>query len=310
MARQLLGPGFLGLMLAGVLAGSMSTGAMHTMAVSGLFVRNVYRHLRPDITDREAVTAARWAIVVSLVVGIVAASAMRGAFTIVQLFLLMNVPFGAAVLMIFLWRRLTPAGVWSAVIASALITLIAPFVVPLVPALARQPALVVLVESSAHARPEAVYFESVVHTRPGDLTSPREGRGRFHSELYLLHLAGFDLASVSASTRFTVRFLFSGLVPFVFLLVVSLFTRGPPRGIVDQFYGKMKTPVGATPPLEEAGMAETRRDPRRFDHTKLWPNSAWELTKWDRADTLGFIACCAISGAILALFVMLLRAAA
>lgn len=310
MARQLLGPGLLGLMLAGVLAGSMSTGAMHTMAVSGLFVRNVYRHIRPGISDREAVTAARWAVVVSLAVGVVSASAMSGAFSVVQLFLLMNVPFGAAVLMVFLWRRLTAAGVWSAVVMSALVTLIAPFVVPLVPALARQPALVTLSDSSANGRPEAVYFESVVHSRPDDLTSPLEGHGRFHTELYLLHLAGFDVAAKSASTRFTARFFFSGLLPFGFLLVVSLFTRAPPHTIVDQFYGKMKTVVGATPQLEEAAMAETRRHPLRFDHLKLFKHSSWELTKWDHTDTLGFIVCCVISGAILAFFVVLLRAAA
>lgn len=308
MARQLLGPGLLGLMLAGVLAGSMSTGAMHTMAVSGLFVRNVYRHLRPDASDREALAAGRWAIVVSLAAGIVAASAMSGAFTVIQLFLLMNVPFGAAVLFVFQWRRLTPAAVWTAVVMSALVTLVAPFVVPLVPALARAPDATALSTSATGGQPEAVYFESVVHVRADDLHSPLEGRGRFHAELYLLHLAGFDLPQWSASARFTARFLVSGLVPFLFLLAVSLFTRGPPAALVDQFYGKMKTPVGATPELEIAALGSTRRDPHRFDATKLFPRSSWELTKWDRTDTLGFLACCAVSGTILLLFMALVHA--
>jgi Na+/proline symporter len=42
MSRQLLGPGLLGLMLAGVLAANMSTVATQTMAIAALFGRNVY----------------------------------------------------------------------------------------------------------------------------------------------------------------------------------------------------------------------------------------------------------------------------
>jgi hypothetical protein len=310
MSRQLLGPGFLGLMLAGVLAGNMSTGAAHTMSVSGLFVRNVHRYVWPNLSDRGAVTVGRWAIVVSLGASIFSATAMTSAFSIVQLLLLMNVPFGAAILMVFLWRRLTAAGVWSAVIASALLTLIVPFVVPLVPTLAQQPALVVRATASATARPEPVYFESVVLTRADDLSSPLTGRGRFHAELYLLKLGGLDPAKWSASVRFAARFFVSGLLPLVFLLAVSLVTAGAPSERVDRFYGKMKTPVGSTPELEAAAMAATERDPRRFEATKLFPQSSWELTKWNREDVLGFGVCCAISGGILGVFMLVLRAAA
>ena len=67
---------------------------------------------------------------------------------------------------------------------------------------------------------------------------------------------------------------------------------------MDQFYGKMKTPVGATPELEEAGMEETRRNPGRFDHLKLFPRSSWEFCKWDRVDTIGFLSCLAVSWAV------------
>jgi hypothetical protein len=79
---------------------------------------------------------------------------------------------------------------------------------------------------------------------------------------------------------------------------------------VAQFYGKMKTPVGATPELEAAAMAETRRDPSRFDHTKLLPATHWEFCKWDKVDTVGFLICSVLSGAIVLLFVFLLNLAA
>ena len=79
---------------------------------------------------------------------------------------------------------------------------------------------------------------------------------------------------------------------------------------MDLFFGKMKTPVAATPELDAAEMAATARDPQRFDHTKLFPRSSWEFTTWNRVDALGFLACCAVSGSILGLFWGLLRLAA
>lgn len=52
----------------------------------------------------------------------------------------------------------------------------------------------------------------------------------------------------------------------------------------------------------------TRCNPGRFDDTKLLGrNSWWEFCRWDKADTIGFIVCCALSGSIVGLFVMLLR---
>lgn len=309
MSRQLLAPGLLGLMLIGLLANNMDTVAAQTMAIAGLFVRNVYRHLKPDMTDRQGVTAGRWAIVVALAIGIVAATQMTSVFSVVQLLLTVNVPFGAAVVLIFLWRRLTPAAVWTAVILSAVVNIITPLVVPLMTTLSRHPALVEQTAPNAVGRRDAVFFESVVRSRADDPASPLEGRGRFHLELFLLDRAGIDMATKSAATRFAARFFFDGLFPFAILILVSYFTRQPPKPLVDQFYGKMKTPVGATPELEAAAMAATIRDPHRMDHRKLLPKSSWEFTKWDRVDTIGFLACCAVSGAILAIFALLLKAA-
>jgi SSS family solute:Na+ symporter len=309
MSRQLLAPGLLGLMLIGLLANNMDTVAAQTMAIAGLFVRNVYRHFRHGLTDAQSVRAGRWAIGVALALGIVAATQMTSVFNVLQLLLTVNVPFGAAVVLIFLWRRLTSTAVWTAVIVSAVVNIIAPLVVPLVPAWRAHPALIEQAAPTPDGRRAAVFFDSVVRTRPEDPTSPLEGRGRFHLELFILDRIGIDMADKSASTRFAARFFFDGLLPFALLILVSYFSRMPPAAVVDQFYGKMKTPVGATVELEEAAMAETLRNPHRFDHRKLLPWSSWEFTKWDRVDTVGFIACCAISGAILAVFALLLRLA-
>ena len=53
-----------------------------------------------------------------------------------------------------------------------------------------------------------------------------------------------------------------------------------------------------------------RKQPTRFEHTKLFPRANWEFCRWDRVDTIGFIACCALSGVIIAIFIFALKAAA
>ena len=160
-------------------------------------------------------------------------------------------------------------------------------------------------------KPVPVYFKQVVRTQPDDPTSALEGRGRFNFECYALSWLGLRPERLSPASRETAQFLFDGFFPFLVLLIASLFTRPPDRERIDQFYGKMKTPIGETPELESAAMDETRRNPHRFDHTKLLGmKSSWEFAKWDRVDTVGFLGCCATSGAIILLFVVLLRLAA
>jgi Na+/proline symporter len=307
MTLTLLPPGALGLMMAGLLAANMSTVAAQTMAVSALFTRNLYKPFKPAAADADLVRAGRWAIVGILSVGVIAAANMEDVFTQIQLLLTVQVPFGAAVMLMFFWRRVTAAAVWTTVIVSTLLNLVAPRFAGNIEAWRTSQALVVQGDEAGVKTP--VFWDSVVLQRPGDLASPLEGRGRFHVELYVLHRAGLDVARMDVSTRYAARFFFSGLFPFVVLFAVSPFTRRPAPEVVDRFYGKMKTPVDPDPARDAAAMAETRRDPHRFDDRKLFPRSAWEFTKWDRVDTIGFFACCAVSGAIFGLFALLLRAA-
>jgi SSS family solute:Na+ symporter len=310
MALQLLKPGFLGLMMAGLLAANMSTVASQTMAVSALFTRNLWQYFRPDTTDAGMVGVGRWAIVVILSIGIYAAASMDDVYSVVQLLLTINVPFGASVMLIYFWRKLTAAAVWSAVVLSACLNIVFPsLIAPNIDAITRSPVLTQQVEQDGRLVP--VFFESVVRIDPADPASASVGGKRFHLELWVLDRAGFDVAGLTASGRNAARFLYAGIFPFIVLILVSWFTRPPDRARTDLFFGKMKTPVGATPELELSAMAETARNPHRYDHTKLLGiNSAWEFGKWDKVDTIGFVACLAVSGGILAGFWILLRAAA
>jgi solute:Na+ symporter, SSS family len=310
MALHLLGPGFLGLMMAGLLAANMSTIAAQTMAVSALFTRNVYKYLFPNTTQRGSVLTGRVAIVVILACGIIAAASMNDVYGVIQLLLTVNVPFGASVLLIFFWRRLSVAAVWAAVVVSALLNILAPaWLAYAVPSLRESPALVREVQLE-DGRTSAVFFESVVRSDPDDPLSPRMGKGRLHLELYTLSLVGLDIETLSPSGRNAARYLYDAVFPFLVLILVSLFTRPPERGRTDRFFGKMKTPVGATPEQEAAAMRETLANPHRFDQTKLFPGSSWEFTKWNRVDAVGFLICVCVAFGILSLFWVILRLAA
>jgi len=317
MSNKLLGgadavPGLIGLMLAGVLAGTMGILAAKAVAISSLFVRNIYRHIWPDVPEAQAVRTARWAIVGVLVLGLGAARLLTNLEQGVKLIIDVNIPFGAAVMLIYTWRRLTPAAVWTAVALAVFVNLavpninmIAPPTFPIVSQIVHAPSLMV-----KDASGNGVYFDAVVHEDPSDQTSALVGTGRFNLECYMLSKFGLQPDQLSKTGRDTARYFFDGIFPFVVLILVSYLTKGTDKERVDLFYGKMKTPVAGNPALDLAAMEETRENPSRFDHLKLLPGTSWEFLKWDKVDTIGFICCLATSGAIIGLFVLLLNLAA
>lgn len=306
MSNKLLGPGLIGLMLAGVLAGTMSTLAAKALAISSLFVRNVWRHMFPDTTQKTGVAVARWTVVAVLALGVVSAELMRDVESVVKLVLTVNVPFGAAVIMIFFWRRLTSKAVWWSVSLSVFAILFMPLIGSKIESIRRDPDLVIT-SVGANGKPVPVYWKSLVRINPSDPNSAMEGAGRFGFECWVLNQVGLDVAKLSPNGREAAMFYFDGGFPFLVLIVVSLMTKRTDQRLVEQFYGKMKTPVGDTPELEDAGLKLTRERPDRFDHTKLFPRSNWEFTKWDKVDTWGFLTCCAVSAAIVGIFLIVLK---
>jgi hypothetical protein len=247
-----------------------------------------------------------------LVLGTVSAWLMRDFFSIVNLVLTVNLPFGAAVLLTFFWRRLTAPAVWWCVVLTALVVLVVPWTASQVPALRSHPALTRM-SVAANAPPSPVFYNKVVRERPDDPASPlvaAAGLNRLNFECWVLSQVGVEVDALTKTQRVTLQFFFDALFPFAVLIIASLLTRPTDPQRVAQFYGRMKTPVGDTPELEAAALAATQASPSRFDHTKLLPTSNWEFCRWDRVDTIGFLICSALSGAIVLLFVGLLRWAA
>lgn len=260
LSHDLLGPGFLGLMLVGLLAANMASVATKTMAVSALFVRNLYRPLLGRPPGGGDVRAAQWAGIGALAASVVVALAMRGTMAVTKLILTINLPFGAAILMLFFWRRLTRSAVWWCIVLTG--------------------ALIIAEPLGARAT----------------------GDDHFSVGAWLLDLWLPGSAAHGGGAKLAAQFFFDALFPFAVLILVSLVTAPPPEATVDYFFGKLKTPVAADRALDAAAVAETRRHPRRFESARLFPNSAWEFTRWDRVDAIGFAICCGLSAAIILMF--------
>jgi SSS family solute:Na+ symporter len=312
MSKALLGPGVRGLMVAGILAADMSSLAAQTVTVAGLFVRNLYGIVRPLRSVDQTVTAARFAVVIVLILSVLVATLMTNLKSVMLLILYGNVGFGAAIFMIYNWRRLTAAAVWASVVLSLFVSVLVPFGAQMVQSVRTDPRVVQLspIARDAQGRALPLYFDHVeTPVAAHGLGSP-SGSGRFNFELFLLKGLGLKVERLSSGGILASQFFFDGFFPFAVLIIVSHMTPRTSPSLVLRFYGKMKTPVAATPELDRLAVEETAANPSRFDHQKLFPRSQWEFCRWTREDTLGFLACCCLSGAILGGFSLLVRSLA
>jgi solute:Na+ symporter, SSS family len=330
LTKGLLAPGLMGFMLAGILAANMSTLDAYAINLSALFVRNLYMPVVKDRSEKHYILVGRFAIVFFLFSGALVALYMTGVIALLKFIIVMNVTFGAPVLLIFFWRRLTKASVYACVVSCFIVIVILPWGVPAFESLRTSEALTVMteerlvqIETKATSKdvetgiadevgqvitkthkvaPVACFFEKIAHVDPYDPNSLLEGVGTFRSEVYIVSLLGLDVKNMTPPMLVTVRFMFDGLFPFIVLFIVSLFTKRTDKAELDRFYVKMKTEVQPTPEQDELELEKSYANPERFDHLKLFPKSSWEFCKWTKTDFVGFVCCCMIVLAIVGLF--------
>jgi SSS family solute:Na+ symporter len=316
LSRDLLVPGLLGLMLAGILAASMSTLNANSVTYSALFIRNLYQPLAPDRSERHYLTVGRVVIAVTILGGLASALFFGNILDLFKYFISFPAVFGASIWLGFLWRRLTRTAVIVQVLACVLIYALIPNVFQTWDWARRNPAFLletrprlVTVTAAATAEdvaegrashpgqkiarrhrlePVGVFFERVARQDPRDPNSPKVGFGRFDAEVWVLSRLGLDFTGYSKSQLVTTRFLFDALFPFVLLFLLSLITRPVPREHLDRFFALIHTPVQPTPEADARAVAEAAADPRRFERRKLRPGSAWEIMKPARVDLVGF----------------------
>jgi len=331
MTRELLPVGLIGIMITGILGGKVAVLGAQSVVLSGLVVKNLYEPLFPGRDERHYVVVARLAVPLLLAAGVLVGLFLNSVVVILKFAIVLLLVWGVPITVLFLWRGVTETAVRVQVFVTLLLIAVIPSVVSSIPALARSETLtamtrerVVTAEVDATAtdvaagrakaagekitvtrriEPVSLYFEEgVVRVDPKDPTSPRTGKGLFRTEVFLLSLLGVDVAGFSSAQLLTTRYLVDALIPILLIFGVSLVTRPTDPERVARFYARMKTPVAPTLEEDARRVAESYAHPTRYDHLKLFPGSNWEFTRWDRTDTLGFLACCALVGVVLLVF--------
>jgi solute:Na+ symporter, SSS family len=132
------------------------------------------------------------------------------------------------------------------------------------------------------------------------------GRGDLKVELIALDWLGWDLSKNSYSLNETLTFLFRIFMPFIILMLVAMFTQAEDKERLNQFYGKMLTPVVGTHADDDREMELTRVNPNRFEHLKLFPKSNWEFRRWNREDWIGVGGACLAVVSVVVLLVVII----
>lgn len=331
MTRELLPVGLIGIMITGILGGKIALLGAQSVVLSGLVVKNLYEPLLPGRSERHYMIVARLAVPGLLAAGVLVGLFLNSIVAILKFAIVLLLVWGVPITLLFIWRRVTQIAVLVQVIATLVFIAVIPWVVSSIPALARSEALTLMTRerteekegtataadvSAGRARtvgesivktrrvePVSVYFEEgVVRVDPKDPNSPKTGKGLFRTEVFLLKLLGIDVAGFSPAQLLTTRYLVDALLPIGLLIGVSLLSRPTDPVRVARFYARMKTPVAPTLEADAAAVEASYANPTRYDHLKLFPNSNWEFTKWDKRDALGFLACCALVGVVLVVF--------
>ncbi len=107
--------------------------------------------------------------------------------------------------------------------------------------------------------------------------------------MILLERIGIDLRKLANPMIETIRLIFRILFPFIILIPVCIYTPLTDRKILDRFYVKLKTPIGKDLKLDKEEVEKSYKNPSRFDNLKMFSNSQFEFTKWDKTDVIGFV---------------------
>lgn len=136
-------------------------------------------------------------------------------------------------------------------------------------------------------KPYAVFWDGIENIEKEDGTVMRRGKGLLKLELLMLEACGVRLSKLPYAGVESLRFVMKFLIAFLPFLVAAALTRRPKKDLLDQFYGRLRTPAVANRETDAAEMALTRADPTRFDDQKLFRNSDWEINRWTRYEWFG-----------------------
>jgi SSS family solute:Na+ symporter len=334
MTRELLGPGFVGLMIAAIMAGNMSTKGAVCLEFSAAFTQNILLPLRPKTGQRAQITIGRLVIIIVLFSSIFVAQRLDDVFVLFKNIISIGTIIGPALWLVYMWRRLTTKAVVVQMVLSILTTAVIPSVAPMFEAVRASPALTVqtpekvyvistkavaedvtlgladsvgqVIEKRRVQPPLAIYFDEVVREDEHDSASRLVGKGSFKNQIYYCSLLGVPVESMNKAQLSTASLLFDIIFPFLVLFAVSLVTKRNSEKTLREFYAAMHTPTVADP-VEDARLVQEAIDhPEIVEKRKLFPHTDWEFWKPTKADTWGFIGSWVMVGIIIGLYLFLM----
>lgn len=331
LAYRLLGPGLLGLMIAGALLGHMPAVGVQAVNLAAMISRNIFQAIG-DGAARRGELIAKCSVPLVLAAGVFVTMQLPGVIQVLTALITFNAFVGTAGLLLYFWRKLTVAALGVGMVVWLVLMGILPWILPNLDTFSRSPALLLtgqgrliqvttpatfddvasgrakqvgeVIQTTKSVAGPALFFDAIVSSpkdsqgREGGL----QGLGRFNVEMFILHVVGVPVQRFDAAKILASRWLIDGILPFFLLVGLSYLPlervfknhvdrKQAQRERDDRFFVKMKTMVLSDPIQDEAELARNYQTPQRFNHTKLFPASAWEFCRWTRADAIGFGLC-------------------
>jgi SSS family solute:Na+ symporter len=218
LAKTLLGPGLMGIMISGMLLGHMPAVGVNAVNFSATFTRNVYEPLFVGRDGKHYLFVAKASIAGVLFLGVGASMFFKDVIPLLSSLIAFGAFFGAVGFLIYFWRRLTGRAVMiGAVIWIVMMTVVA-WGMPRVESFRRIESLQIQtaerttqvtavatdedVKAGKAAKvgetitktrviaPKSVFFDSVARIDPKDPSKGTEGVGRFQVENWISYQSG------------------------------------------------------------------------------------------------------------------------
>ena len=335
MTRDLLGVGFIGLMISAIMAANMSTIDSQSLMWSAAFTKNILLPIKPDVTEKAQVLIGRAVIFVVLGANIYFATKVNDIFVMFKYVLSVGTIIGPSLWLVYFWRRLNTKAVVTQMTLSILITVIVPNVVPSFQSATHSPYLTrqtvartttittkavdadVQAGMATHVGekirkkkvipPAAIFFEKVVRQNPEDPNSPLVGVGASRCQLYILSLFGLPLQQMSKPQLATLSFAFDIIFPFLILFLIGFLTRPNSEKVLREFYARVHTPAEGDPELDAKLVQAAIDDPSIIEKKKLFPGTSWEFWKPSALDIWGFVASWGVVAIIILIYWLIAR---
>jgi len=267
---QLLGPGFVGLMIACLLAAAMSSADAFMISGSALFTRNLYEPIFRNKKQSHYVFVGR-IVSIGLILGAIVLSLyFKNVLSLIKYIWQLPIIFGSVFWLSILWRRATKSAALTAVIYSGLMIIVLPSLLPHFDFIAKNDYLLqytsertITVKAGATENdiklglaekegdviskqhtisPVPILFEEIIEEK-SENAMKQKGSEKIFPNLLMLHLGGINLRGFSKSGLMTISYIMDMLVPFMLMFLVSLFTRPFNADMLSRFYARFHTPV-------------------------------------------------------------------